>query len=440
MTVEQRPLCAECRKPRPLMRDGRCPHCSELHRLAGKPKDMFPSINDEEPTPLRRKTMTITQDRPSETPTMLPVAISDWTGKYKACRECGERRTREVEDGICADCYLQHYGATGLAKAEARRDDGSPAALDDLREAGRATVAPALVECVECRRTIDQATAIRYTSGEWACKDVNACAAAAATPQTQSAPRWHPEFDACLDCGHTDRPYGSRGLCKTCYPATLKSGYTGNAAPPKPPGRRGVETPRLESSPVTPAVATDEASIEKVQATVARYTAQLGIKPEQPAPLTQAEIAKVWIEPLPPEDPEDMPDEPRHLALADGEDLSDFEEFTETGRPDDRIPAMTLRKDGRVTINRVAFDLLGQPARVVILVARDRHILALRAAGNDVPHACKVHVEAKSTRRSVQVRRALKFYGLADVLAQRYEARRFGIAVGVALEIAEDAR
>ena len=118
-----RPPCRDCGKTRPLMTDRRCGSCHETHRLAGRPKDMFASINDvlDEPSRLERVAMTvITQPPPASPPTLVPA--SDWTGRYQACRICGNRDRREVEDGLCTACFTDEYGPSARKAAEARRD------------------------------------------------------------------------------------------------------------------------------------------------------------------------------------------------------------------------------------------------------------------------------------------------------------------------------
>jgi hypothetical protein len=374
------------------MADGRCGSCSETHRWAGRPKDFLPTLNDIDGiTRLERLAMTATH----EAPTMLPGAVNGWTGQWKACRGCGTRSKMEIEDGYCVDCYGQEFGALGLKMAEARAKAG-PESAERLAEAGRATVA-------------DPAPAAAPDDGP----DV-----------------WeHPEYPACLNCRTTKRIHQGRGLCTTCRPLSLQPGYYGYIAPKKGPGGRvlppeqaggrlpGWATSATAAPPAPPVAARDETSVAVVEATVARHMAQLPSRPTQaaaPAPLTPAQVAEVWTGPLP-------------------DDLPDFEEFTTTGQADEDTPLMTLRKDGALTVNQAAFAALGEPERVVILVDRARRILAFRKADPGVAHARRVRGESKGNRRSVAVALALRHYGLDAASSGRYEVRRYGDALGIAL-------
>ena len=198
-----RPPCRDCGKTRPLMTDRRCGSCHETHRLAGRPKDMFASINDvlDEPSRLERVAMTvITQPPPASPPTLVPA--SDWTGRYQACRICGNRDRREVEDGLCTACFTDEYGPSARKAAEARRDARRPAA-------------PLVTAPTPAPPPPAPPSPVVPAPG------------ATAKP-------WHPEFpDGCVNCGTTTLTYQSRGLCSGCRPQSYKPGYTGKIAPKK---------------------------------------------------------------------------------------------------------------------------------------------------------------------------------------------------------------
>lgn len=173
------------------MRDGRCPHCAETARLAGKPRDFLPSANDiDDLTRRERHAMTATQQRGPEAPTMIPGPVNGWTGKYKACRDCGRRNEMEIEDGICLSCYREQYGPAGLRMAGARREAAPKATLTAV------SAPPAPPPTV--------------------------------TAQSATARPWHPDYpDGCVNCGTTEKSYQSRGLCGSCGPLSRKPGYTG---------------------------------------------------------------------------------------------------------------------------------------------------------------------------------------------------------------------
>jgi hypothetical protein len=247
------------------MRDGRCPHCSETARLAGKPKDFLPSLNtiDDIPT-LERYAMTATH----EAPTMLPGPVNGWTGQYKACRGCGNRSKMEIEDGYCADCFQEEFGALGLKMAEARKD-AAPAGLSRQRPE------PPAVEALPEHAPV-----------------VPAAPAPAA--------RWHPEYDACLNCETTERQHAGRGLCTRCRPLSLKPGYTGRIAPAKVRvgGRWVAQGAEAEAQAAPPA--RDDTSVAAVEATVARHMAALAAPLPGPLPGPEPDRDSVAVvEPVP---------------------------------------------------------------------------------------------------------------------------------------------
>lgn len=66
-----------------------------------------------------------------------------------------------------------------------------------------------------------------------------------------------------------------------------------------------------------------------------------------------------------------------------------FETFTRQRRTG-RQPFVTLQKKGAISLNRAAFEALGNPEAVELLYDGDAHLMALRHIDSSVEHAYKV--------------------------------------------------
>lgn len=111
----------------------------------------------------------------------------------------------------------------------------------------------------------------------------------------------------------------------------------------------------------------------------------------------------------------------------------DFAVFTVVGAVVETGPALTLRKDGSLTINAAAYALLGHPAQVELLYARDRRTLGVRACAATVAHARPIRRDKGGRRQFVSVRPLLKFYDLAEARTLARSTRRYDDILAVQL-------
>jgi hypothetical protein len=111
-----------------------------------------------------------------------------------------------------------------------------------------------------------------------------------------------------------------------------------------------------------------------------------------------------------------------------------FEVFTIVGQVKETGPTLTLRADGRVSMNRAALELLGRPALVELLYDKGRAILGIRASSATVPHA-RILLGEKSApdRRYVGARALLRFYGIVGARVKPGTTKQYGDVLAVEL-------
>lgn len=127
------------------------------------------------------------------------------------------------------------------------------------------------------------------------------------------------------------------------------------------------------------------------------------------------------------------PHTPPVVARATAPAAPVFEVFTQTNPIRENGPALTLRKDGSVTINAAAYELLDRPNFVELLYARDQHILGIRTCAPTVAHARIIQRDKGDTRTSVSTRSLLKFYGIDGAVIVRGTTRQYGDVLAVQL-------
>ena len=100
----------------------------------------------------------------------------------------------------------------------------------------------------------------------------------------------------------------------------------------------------------------------------------------------------------------------------------EFEEFTKKGgRASGRVPMLRIRKSGRISLSKAAFDLLGQPKYVVFSYARIRHAIGIKPATKRVSHAYQVTQEGSSSTYVISGRTFLRDAGIAfEGVSQAY--------------------
>lgn len=70
-----------------------------------------------------------------------------------------------------------------------------------------------------------------------------------------------------------------------------------------------------------------------------------------------------------------------------------FEVFDKRQSPLAKAPTITIQRRGLMSMNRAAFNLIGAPSTVELLYDRDAHVVGIRPASEDVPHAYSVRFQ-----------------------------------------------
>ena len=90
-----------------------------------------------------------------------------------------------------------------------------------------------------------------------------------------------------------------------------------------------------------------------------------------------------------------------------------FEEFTARKGPSgSRRPRVGIQRSGKISLNRVAFEHLGEPSFVVLMFDRERQAIGLRAAKEDVPYAYSVNRQDPYDSYRISARAFLNHYGI----------------------------
>lgn len=66
--------------------------------------------------------------------------------------------------------------------------------------------------------------------------------------------------------------------------------------------------------------------------------------------------------------------------------IMSLEILDKTMTPLTQAPSVTIQKRGLISLNKAAHDLVDNVQTVELLYDRDRHVMALRAAGDSFPH------------------------------------------------------
>lgn len=130
------------------------------------------------------------------------------------------------------------------------------------------------------------------------------------------------------------------------------------------------------------------------------------------------------------------------LAPAQQTSAAGFEVFTLSGQTHTMEPSLTLRKDGRLSINRAAIAALGSPDAVELLYDPARRLLGLRECAPTLAHARPLLSESKGARVYVAVRALLAHHGIPHArTASRFApAAWYGDVLAVQLATDEQAK
>jgi hypothetical protein len=97
-----------------------------------------------------------------------------------------------------------------------------------------------------------------------------------------------------------------------------------------------------------------------------------------------------------------------------------FETFKRQRVPIGGQPAVTFQRRGTVSLNRAAYDALGEPTTVELLFDRERKLMALNKVATDTAHAYPVRPFGKGNTFLVSGKAFMKFYGIEIGPARRW--------------------
>ncbi len=101
---------------------------------------------------------------------------------------------------------------------------------------------------------------------------------------------------------------------------------------------------------------------------------------------------------------------------------AEFETFTRRAAPVVREPVVALQRRGVLSLNRAAYELLGEPATVELLFDRTGRRIGIRPIASDAPHAYRVRKQPGSATYLVAAKAFMQFYGIPNDQARRYDA------------------
>jgi hypothetical protein len=113
-------------------------------------------------------------------------------------------------------------------------------------------------------------------------------------------------------------------------------------------------------------------------------------------------------------------------SLKGATQMSNFEVFKGRASPTPREAALTIYPRGLFSVNRAAWNALGEPAAVELLFDRTERLIGLRGAPAQVPHAYPLRTQAASSSVLVSGRAFTRHYGIPTDVARRYPARMVG--------------
>jgi hypothetical protein len=105
----------------------------------------------------------------------------------------------------------------------------------------------------------------------------------------------------------------------------------------------------------------------------------------------------------------------------------EFERFDKRHAPIAGSPFVTIQRDGRVmTINRAAYEMLGEPDAVELLYSKKHRVIGLREVSKNEPYAFPLRPQgrkgAQPSNYVLAAQAFTKHYGIDTSVAMRYPA------------------
>jgi hypothetical protein len=111
--------------------------------------------------------------------------------------------------------------------------------------------------------------------------------------------------------------------------------------------------------------------------------------------------------------------------------MPEFEVFMGRTSPALREAALTIYPRGLFSVNRAAWNALGEPAAVELLFDRTERLIGLRGAPAQVPHAYPLRTQSASSSVLVSGRAFTRHFGISTDVARRYLAKMIGDVLAV---------
>jgi len=173
-----------------------------------------------------------------------------WSKKYDECVKCGSSERKHVGRGLCSLCYSRDWGNKNADKLRKQRHEwyirsGGKNRARILREeryyAGKRNhiLERDGYKCVKCGEDRVSQLIVHHGDGSgrgskehnneddnlvtW-CRSCHARHHSPHRGRIYKPAGWSACYSACIECGTTERPHGSKGLCKTCYARKLRAG------------------------------------------------------------------------------------------------------------------------------------------------------------------------------------------------------------------------
>jgi hypothetical protein len=112
-----------------------------------------------------------------------------------------------------------------------------------------------------------------------------------------------------------------------------------------------------------------------------------------------------------------------------------FQVFDKRAVPISGEPMITLQRKGPISINKVAFQAMGEPSYVELLYDPDERIIGFRPVKEQLTHAYPVRRQGQTGNTWLIAGHAfVKFYGIPNEVSTRYAAEMFDDVLGVDLK------
>ena len=105
--------------------------------------------------------------------------------------------------------------------------------------------------------------------------------------------------------------------------------------------------------------------------------------------------------------------------------IPNFETFQKRSLQMPTEPMVTLQRKGPISLNRAAYEALGEPSAIELLFDRQAKIVGLRGASPRKADAYTVRTVGKGTFL-VAGGAFMKYYGIDSNVSRRFPARKYG--------------